>query len=56
MNSPIAQHCHMCGIDLTGQARNYKESWKNAVAHNPDFMIDMLIEIKQGMAQLSQEK
>jgi len=56
MNSPIAQHCHMCGIEMTEQARNYKESWKNAVAHNPDFMIDMLTEIKKGMAQVSQVK
>ncbi|MFA5236230.1 MAG: hypothetical protein WC362_00030 [Methanoregula sp.] len=50
--NPIAQHCHMCGIDLTEQARNYKENWKNAVVHNPDFMIDRLTEIKKGMAQV----
>jgi len=47
MNSPVAQHCHMCGIQLTEQARNYQESWKNAVSNNPDFMINMLMEIKK---------
>lgn len=55
MNSPIAQHCHMCGIELTEQARNYKESWKKAIAGNPDFMIDVLTEIKQGMQAAKQE-
>ena len=55
MNSPISTHCHMCGIELTEEARNYKESWKNAVAHNPDFMIDMLTEIKKGMAEAQPE-
>jgi site-specific recombinase XerD len=50
MNSPIAQHCHMCGIQLTEEARNYQESWKKAIASNPDFMINILMDIKKERA------
>jgi len=50
MNSPVAQHCHMCGIQLTEEARNYQESWKKAIASNPDFMINILMDIKKEQA------
>lgn len=55
MNSPVAQHCHMCGMELTEQARNYRENWKKAVGSNPDFMIGLLTEIKEEMQQTKQE-
>lgn len=50
MNSPVAQHCHMCGIQLTEEARNYHENWKKAIASNPDFMINILMDIKKERA------
>ena len=55
MNRPVAQPCHMCGIELTGQARNYREIWKKAVGSNPDYMIGLLTEIKNEMAQGKQD-
>lgn len=51
----ITQHCHMCGIQLTEEVRNYQENWKKAVGSNPDFMIGLLTEIKPEMDQAKQE-
>ncbi|MDP2815427.1 MAG: hypothetical protein Q8O19_01975 [Rectinemataceae bacterium] len=36
---------------LTEQDRNYLESWKRAVNNNPDFMIDLMREIKKEQVQ-----
>jgi hypothetical protein len=41
---------------LTEQARNYKESWKTAIKNNPDFMINLLMDIKQEMTATQGEK
>jgi len=51
----IIQHCYMCGIQLTEEARNYQENWKKTVGSNPDFMIGLLTEINQEMDQAKQE-